>query len=51
MCGTCKCAETLLHWIVKWWRLFPFILFDMDQNGWSENSLLEFRNSDGEKKY
>ena len=21
MCGTCKCARTLLHWIVKWWRL------------------------------
>ena len=21
MCGTCKCAGTLLHWIVKWWRL------------------------------
>ena len=19
MCGTCKCARTLLHWIVKWW--------------------------------
>ena len=29
MCGTCKCAETLLHWIVKWWRLFPFILFGL----------------------
>ena len=27
MYGTCKCAETLLHWIVKWWQLFPFILF------------------------
>ena len=21
MCGTCKCARTLLHWIVKWWQL------------------------------
>ena len=21
MCGTCKCARTLLHWIVKWWWL------------------------------
>ena len=21
MCGTCKCARTVLHWIVKWWRL------------------------------
>ena len=21
MCGTCKCARTLLYWIVKWWRL------------------------------
>ena len=21
MCGTGKCARTLLHWIVKWWRL------------------------------
>ena len=21
ICGTCKCARTLLHWIVKWWRL------------------------------
>ena len=21
MCGTCKCAETVLHWIVQWWRL------------------------------
>ena len=21
MCGTCKCARTLSHWIVKWWRL------------------------------
>ena len=21
MCGTCKCARILLHWIVKWWRL------------------------------
>ena len=21
ICGTCKCARTVLHWIVKWWRL------------------------------
>ena len=21
MCGTCERARTLLHWIVKWWRL------------------------------
>ena len=24
MCGTCKCARTLLHWIVKWWRFSPY---------------------------
>ena len=21
ICGTCKCARTVLHWIVKWWWL------------------------------
>ena len=55
MCGTCKCARTLLHWIVKWWQLsLLHTLWSLDQR-WQEFFLngpelfiefTEFRESD-----